>query len=105
MSSREHGHCFAFARRERHLQSSRGWHGRIEAAGNDRHPHIAVVMGMWQAGKEKWAGIDDKETGRAVRAAFDAGINAFDTAEMYGKGHSERMLAAATADIRARWST
>ena len=61
-----------------------------------------VVMGMWQAGKEMWAGIDDKETGRAVRAAFDAGINAFDTAEMYGKGHSERMLAAATADIRPK---
>ena len=61
-----------------------------------------VVMGMWQAGKEMWAGIDDKETGRAVRAAFDAGINAFDTAEMYGNGHSERMLAAATADIRAQ---
>jgi myo-inositol catabolism protein IolS len=59
-----------------------------------------IVIGMWQAGKEMWAGIDDTETRRAVRAAFDAGINAFDTAEMYGKGHSERMLAAATADIR-----
>jgi aryl-alcohol dehydrogenase-like predicted oxidoreductase len=59
-----------------------------------------IVMGMWQAGREMWAGIDDQESRRAVRAAFDAGINAFDTAEMYGKGHSERMLAAATADIR-----
>jgi aryl-alcohol dehydrogenase-like predicted oxidoreductase len=61
-----------------------------------------IVMGMWQAGREMWAGIDDQETRRAVRAAFDAGINAFDTAEMYGKGHSERMLAAATADIRPK---
>jgi aryl-alcohol dehydrogenase-like predicted oxidoreductase len=61
-----------------------------------------IVMGMWQAGKEMWAGIDDKETRKAVRAAFDAGINAFDTAEVYGKGHSERMLAAATADIRPK---
>lgn len=60
-----------------------------------------IVMGMWQAGKEMWAEIDDQETRRAVRAAFDAGINAFDTAEMYGRGHSERMLAAATADIRS----
>jgi len=60
-----------------------------------------IVMGMWQAGKEMWAGIDDQETRRAVRAAFDAGINTFDTAEMYGRGHSERMLAAATADIRS----
>ena len=59
-----------------------------------------IVMGMWQAGKEMWTGIDDTEIRRAVRAAVEAGINAFDTAEMYGKGHSERMLAAATAGIR-----
>jgi aryl-alcohol dehydrogenase-like predicted oxidoreductase len=49
-----------------------------------------------------WAGIDDGEIHKALRAAFDAGINAFDTAEMYGKGHSERMLAAATAGIRSK---
>jgi myo-inositol catabolism protein IolS len=61
-----------------------------------------VVMGMWQAGREMWAEIDDAEIQRAVRAAFNAGINAFDTAEMYGRGHSERMLAAATADIRSK---
>jgi aryl-alcohol dehydrogenase-like predicted oxidoreductase len=60
-----------------------------------------IVMGLWQAGKDMWAGIDDAETRRAVRTAYDAGINAFDTAEAYGQGHSERMLAAATADIRA----
>jgi len=59
-----------------------------------------IVMGMWQAGKEMWTGIDDAEIRRAVNAAVEAGINAFDTAEMYGKGHSERMLAAATAGIR-----
>lgn len=59
-----------------------------------------VIMGMWQAGKEMWAGIDDAQTKKSVRAAVDAGINAFDTAEMYGKGHSERILAAASAGIR-----
>ncbi|TFG42544.1 MAG: aldo/keto reductase [Syntrophobacterales bacterium] len=59
-----------------------------------------IVMGMWQAGKEMWTGINDAEIRRAVNAAVEAGINAFDTAEMYGKGHSERMLAAATAGIR-----
>jgi aryl-alcohol dehydrogenase-like predicted oxidoreductase len=61
-----------------------------------------IVMGMWQAGKEMWAGINDAEIQRAVRAAAEAGINAFDTAEMYGRGHSERMLAAATAEIRPK---
>ncbi len=57
-------------------------------------------MGLWQAGKEWWVGIDDKHTTKAVRAAFDAGITTFDTAEAYGKGHSEKILAAATSDIR-----
>jgi aryl-alcohol dehydrogenase-like predicted oxidoreductase len=53
-------------------------------------------MGLWQAGKEMWANIDDKQTTQAVRAAFDAGITTFDTAETYGKGHSEKILASAT---------
>ena len=59
-----------------------------------------IIMGLWQAGKEMWLGIDDNETTKAVRAAFDAGITTFDTAEAYGKGHSERILASATSDIR-----
>jgi aryl-alcohol dehydrogenase-like predicted oxidoreductase len=59
-----------------------------------------IIMGLWQAGKEWWVDIDDKQTTMAVRAAFDAGITAFDTAEAYGKGHSEKILAAATSDMR-----
>ena len=62
----------------------------------------SVIMGLWQAGKEMWVGIDDKETTKAIRAAFDAGITTFDTAEAYGKGHSERILALALSDIRDR---
>ena len=61
-----------------------------------------VIMGMWQAGREMWSGIDDREIRRALRAAVDAGITAFDTAEAYGNGHSERMLAAALGDVRDR---
>jgi aryl-alcohol dehydrogenase-like predicted oxidoreductase len=57
-------------------------------------------MGTWQAGKDMWVGIDDKEITRAIRAAVDAGINTFDTAEAYGKGYSERILGAAVADVR-----
>ena len=57
-------------------------------------------MGLWQAGQEWWVGIDDTETTQTIRTAFEAGITTFDTAEAYGKGHSERILASATADIR-----
>ena len=63
--------------------------------------HISpIIMGLWQAGKDMWVGIDDKQTSRAIRAACDAGITTFDTAEAYGKGHSEQILASATVDIR-----
>jgi len=59
-----------------------------------------IIMGTWQAGKAMWAGIDDAETTKAIRAAHDAGITTFDTAESYGKGHSERILGAALASVR-----
>ena len=35
---------------------------------------------------------DDEESVRAVHAALDVGINFFDTAEGYGRGHSEDVL-------------
>ena len=61
-----------------------------------------VVMGTWQTGKAMWVGIEDAESTRAIRAAFDAGINTFDTAEYYGHGHSERVLGEALAKERDR---
>ncbi len=60
----------------------------------------SIIMGLWQAGKEMWVGIDDKKTTSAIRAAYEAGITTFDTAEAYGKGHSEQILASAISDIR-----
>ncbi len=63
--------------------------------------HISpILMGTWQAGKSMWTDIDDNESRRAIRAAYDAGITTFDTAEVYGNGHSERILGQALADVR-----
>lgn len=65
--------------------------------------HISpILMGTWQAGKDMWVGIDDAQTTGAIRAAFEAGITTFDTAEVYGDGHSERVLGAAVSDFRDR---
>lgn len=61
-----------------------------------------ILMGTWQAGKEMWVGIEDAQTTSAIRAALEAGITTFDTAEAYGKGHSERVLGAAVSDFRDR---
>jgi aryl-alcohol dehydrogenase-like predicted oxidoreductase len=61
----------------------------------------SVIMGTWQAGREMWAGIDDRESVNAVRAALDTGITTFDTAEAYGRGHSERILGRALEGRRS----
>ena len=40
-----------------------------------------------------WGEVDDEEPVAAVHAGIAAGINIFDTANVYGTGHSERVLA------------
>lgn len=61
-----------------------------------------ILMGTWQAGKRMWAGIEDSETIKAIRAAYDAGITTIDTAEVYGEGHSEQIVAKALSEVRDR---
>ena len=60
----------------------------------------AIIMGTWQTGKAMWAGIDDAHSEKAIHAAMDAGITTFDTAEVYGNGHSERVLGKAIGKRR-----
>ncbi len=59
-----------------------------------------IIMGTWQAGKAMWTGIEDKDTIQAIRTAFEAGITTVDTAEIYGEGHSEQIVAQALSDVR-----
>lgn len=59
-----------------------------------------ILIGTWQAGKRMWVGIEDAETIKAIRAAFEAGITTIDTAEVYGDGHSEQIVAQALSDVR-----
>src|SRR5215510_10017878 len=39
-----------------------------------------------------WGDVDDVTSESAIHAAIDAGINFFDTADIYGLGHSEDIL-------------
>ena len=75
---------------------------QMRSLGNSGLKISPVLMGTWQAGKEMWVGIDDNQTRSAIRAAFEAGITTFDTAETYGNGHSERVLGEAVSDFRDR---
>jgi len=68
----------------------------------------ALGMGCWAIGGPFWSGetplgwgeVDDAESIRAVHRALELGVNFFDTANVYGAGHSERVLARALAGKR-----
>ena len=47
-----------------------------------------------------WGKVDDDESIGAVHRALELGVNFFDTADVYGAGHSERVLARALAGRR-----
>jgi myo-inositol catabolism protein IolS len=51
----------------------------------------AISMGCWAIGGQ-WGAIDEDQAVDTVRAARDAGINLFDTADAYGLGQSEIYL-------------
>lgn len=39
-----------------------------------------------------WHGVDDESSIAALETAFDCGINFYDTADVYGNGHSEEII-------------
>lgn len=70
----------------------------------------ALGMGCWAIGGPFWSGqtpqgwgdVDDEESIRAIHAAIELGVNLFDTANVYGAGHSEKVLARAFEDCRSQ---
>jgi aryl-alcohol dehydrogenase-like predicted oxidoreductase len=52
----------------------------------------AVSFGAWAIGGD-WGKVDDKESLAALNRAVELGVNFFDTADVYGDGRSERLLA------------
>jgi aryl-alcohol dehydrogenase-like predicted oxidoreductase len=63
----------------------------------------ALGFGCWAIGGPFWAAtqplgwgeVDDEESIRAIHTSLELGVNFFDTADVYGAGHSERVLARA----------
>ncbi len=51
-----------------------------------------VSFGAWAIGGT-WGEVEDGESIAALHTAVDLGVNFFDTADVYGDGHSERLLA------------
>ncbi len=51
-----------------------------------------ISFGAWAIGSA-WGEVDDRESIAALHRAIDLGVNFIDTADVYGDGHSERLIA------------
>lgn len=68
----------------------------------------ALGMGCWAIGGPHarrgspvgWGSVNDDESIRALRRAHDLGVTFFDTADVYGCGHSEYLISKALSDVR-----
>ena len=77
----------------------------------DGGPQVSAMgVGTWAIGGPfsrgdspvGWGDVDDRESLRALHRAMDLGVTFFDTSDVYGCGHSERLLGQAIADRRDR---
>jgi aryl-alcohol dehydrogenase-like predicted oxidoreductase len=59
------------------------------------HTHMKISeigLGCWQLGGADWGDVPDDEALSILRAAAEAGVNFFDTADVYGNGRSETLV-------------
>jgi aryl-alcohol dehydrogenase-like predicted oxidoreductase len=56
-----------------------------------------IGLGTWAIGGWMWGGSDEVQSIRTIHEAFDRGVTLFDTAPVYGFGHSEEILGKALA--------
>src|SRR5262245_52528738 len=59
-----------------------------------------VGFGCWAIGGHAWGEVNDQNSIAAVQRAIELGINFFDTADVYGLGHSEEILSEALGQYR-----
>ncbi len=54
-----------------------------------------IGFGCWAIGGHGYGNVNDDESIKAIHKALDLGVNFFDTADVYGFGHSEKILSKA----------
>ena len=59
-----------------------------------------IGFGCWAIGGHGYGSVDDSKSIKAIQKALDMGVNFFDTADVYGFGHSEEILGKALGGKR-----
>ncbi|MBY0599038.1 aldo/keto reductase [Bacillus bingmayongensis] len=59
-----------------------------------------IGFGAWAIGGDEWGPVNDKHSIVAMKKAIEYGVNFIDTADVYGLGHSEKLVAQAIKEHR-----
>ncbi|HEK9098997.1 aldo/keto reductase [Bacillus pfraonensis] len=59
-----------------------------------------IGFGAWAIGGDEWGPVNDKHSISAMKTAVECGVNFIDTADVYGLGHSEKLVAQAIKEHR-----
>ncbi|PEF75347.1 oxidoreductase [Bacillus pseudomycoides] len=59
-----------------------------------------IGFGAWAIGGDEWGPVNDKHSISAMKKAIECGVNFIDTADVYGLGHSEKLVAQAIKEHR-----
>ncbi len=59
-----------------------------------------IGFGSWGIGGGQWVAVEDGEALGALHAALDLGVTFIDTADVYGDGRSEKLIARALERTR-----
>lgn len=71
--------------------------------GNTEIEVSTICFGAWGiVGGFNWGHQEEQDSVEALRTAFECGINFFDTAEAYGNGYSEELIAKALGNVREK---
>ena len=73
---------------------------KYRALGNTGIEVSEIGYGTWGLGGNAYGPVDDNESKKALKRAYEKGINFFDTADLYGNGQSERLLGEVFRDVR-----
>jgi len=81
-------------------QSSRLRGVKTRTFGTSGIPASEVGFGLWTVSTGWWGEHSDESATALLREAYDLGITFFDTADTYGEGRGETLLAEALGDVR-----
>jgi len=59
-----------------------------------------IGFGTWGLGGDAYGLVDDNVSRKTLKLAFDLGVNFYDTSDLYGNGHSEKIISEALKPVR-----